>query len=345
MSDAQKQVERRDAFTLSMVDLFGCGFIAAIFLFILNLIQPQIDALANQGTVAGIQGESAGALAGAKSGPVFITIRADQELTFPGWSDAPAARINPEAADPLERFVYDQVVPDAGKLKWPKSIPLRPVANPDTPIDAEITMVLGRNVSVVRLVDWVASANGVRPFELTFNYRKGLYADIATPMPSFFSVDLVPDRASNAAYAGQLTILSPQPVASVIGWMGAVDRLTWRYGEHVTVAQPSRTLLACWLRHTGLPEDEPVVICPEDNTEISSLVGGQPSRTRAFVASVDQCVAPFAGWACTPPPEYVPEPDPPEESLDRLQCNDSGFFPLCLDVSPFASMGLANVRE
>lgn len=344
MSDAQKEVERRDAFTLSMVDLFGCGFIAAIFLFILNLIQPQIDALANQGSVAGIEGESAGAQAGAKSGPVFITIRADQELTFPDWSDAPAARVNLEA-DPLERFVYDQVVPDAGELQWPKSIALLPVANPDTPIDAEITMVLGRNVSVVRLVDWVASANGDRPFKLAFNYRKGLYADIATPMPSLFSVNLVPDRASNAAYAGQLTILSPQPVASVIGWIGAVDRVTWQYGEQATVAQPSRTLPACWLRHTGLREDEPVVICPEDNTEVSSLVGGQPSRTRAFVASADQCVAPFAGWACTPPPEYVPEPDPPEEWLDRRYYTNSGIFSHYFNVSPFGSMGSAHVQR
>ncbi|MGO7078855.1 hypothetical protein ACCT03_34425 [Rhizobium johnstonii] len=345
MSDAQKEVERRDAFTLSMVDLFGCGFIAAIFLFILNLIQPQIDALVTQGSVAGTQGESAGALAGATSGPVFITIRADQELTFPDWSDAPTARVNPEATDPLDRFVYDQVVPDAGKLQWPKSIPLLPVANLDTPIDAEITMVLGRNVSVVRLVDWVASANDGRPFKLAFNYRKGLYADIATPMPSFFSVDIVPDRASNAAYAGQLTILSTQPVTSVIGWIGAVDRLTWQYGEQATVAQPSRALLACWLRHTGLREDKPVVICPEDNTEISSLVGGQPSRIRAFVASADQCVAPFAGWSCKPPSEYVPERDPPEELLDRRHCIGSGVLSHCFGFSPLTSMRSHHVRQ
>lgn len=344
MSDAQKEVQRRDAFTVSMVDLFGCGFIAAIFLFILNLIQPQIDGLANQGSVAGIEGESAGTMAGAKSGPVFITIRADQELALSNWKDAPTARVTIDAADPLERFVYDQVVPDAGKIQWPKSILLQPIANPDKPINAEITMVLGRNVSIVRLVDWDASANGGRPFELAFNYRKKLYVDVATPMPRLFSVDLMPDRTSNAAYAGQLTILSPQPVASVIGWIGAVDRLTWQYGDHATVAQPSRTLLACWLRHTGLQEDGPVVICPEHDAEISSLVGGQPSRTRVFIASADQCVVPFAGWACTPPPEKIPEPDPPMERLDRHHCTGFGFLFRCSDFVPFVRR-LTNTQQ
>ena len=116
----EEQGEEEDSFTTSMIDLFGCGFIAAIFLF---LIYAGVQRAAQ--AAAAVAANSAGTSAGnAATGPIFIEIAAPVGSDFQ-WGRL--ARFLSEApADTTGQRTWSIVLQDGRNAgAWPITLPLR----------------------------------------------------------------------------------------------------------------------------------------------------------------------------------------------------------------------------
>lgn len=220
MSDEAKKIERRDAFTLSMVDLFGCGFISAVFLFIFNMIQPQIDAMASGGASAGIEGEQT-ALYSGQSGAAFVLISANQDLTFSDWETAPPARISEGGTV----FNYEQFLPDAGRIVWPFQISVQPKAT-GTPLDIQFSLIFGSSVATIAVEDWMPDAGENLP--VAFGYDGHLVPELDAEFGYELRVDALPDRTIGVVYAYQAVIASDQPVTADLAWIGPARRVSWK---------------------------------------------------------------------------------------------------------------------
>lgn len=210
MTEAERKAARRDAFTLSMVDLFGCGFIAATFLFVFNMLQPLIDAEERTGSLAAA---TAGQAGDGRSGPVFLSIASTQPLKL--------ADTEVQPVQDGHWYRYEFILPDSSALRWPHRVGLG-LADPDVPATVNATLTVGQQIAGVSLAGWADND----PMELTFALGTTLSADIDRPFEHTAEIELSANRRDKNAYSGRFNFFSTKPVNAAVKWSGSVSAVT-----------------------------------------------------------------------------------------------------------------------
>lgn len=144
-----------DPITVSLVDLFGCGFIAAIFLFLLYVGTQRV------GThMAGLSASEATQKArtqGRAHGPVFIQLEVPTGIGV--YREGVWRRLLSEAqASPAQQRSMTIVVPPADRIAWPQSLQFNQAAPPPAGSAISLAVHAGPLQSAVT-VDWAAMAN------------------------------------------------------------------------------------------------------------------------------------------------------------------------------------------
>jgi hypothetical protein len=323
VSEQKKRAKREEAFTLSMVDLFGCGFIAAVFLFILNMLQPQIEAA---------EAEAAGASSGSgrqgdgRAGPLLLTIKSQVALHFPGWPP----RIEPpqttvrgfSAEDTRFKFVYDQVLLDASALPWPLRFSICAKADSPEPacakpaagqFDVTVRATVGNSTAAAYLLE---SSIG-DPVTVSFEYKTKLVLKVDKDYEHFVAIGLSPKQRDNASYTSFSAAFSSAPFVAAVGWAGGVNRVAIHKKEGPSELQQSdRDIANCWLfAFSGLGTDR--LECLADPTALPANVANEPWRSGIFAQRTDTCDFPFSQYVCTDSKAAPPSIPAPTARRDR----------------------------
>lgn len=300
MNKNSKRTRQEDSFTLSMVDLFGCGFIAAIFLFIMNMLQPHIDAAAaGAATASG----DAGQLGEGLSGPVFISIKSEVPIHFPSWPkqfSPPDARAF-SAEDGRFKHIYDQVLPDASTLKWPLQADLcakreaaDACASADTAdyrFDVVVRMTAGYSTMTAYFVRQPAG----EPVNVAFDTRRSLTIKPKRAFEQRLDIDLRPERRDATSYRSLGAFFSSEPFVAASGFAGGVDKIfaTTDGREKVSI-QPQYKIAKCWVfANSAIPGGSAKIECPSDPAKLIAAVGDEPWRSDVFVLPAKACLFPF----------------------------------------------------
>lgn len=299
MSEAERTAARRDAFTLSMVDLFGCGFIAATFLFILNMLQPQLDAEERGGSLAAAVSGQAGA---GQSGPAFVSIVSSQKLDCIGQE-------TPSAEAP---FRYDYVVADSAEITWPYMVNVC-LTDPTVAATVDLRFTFSGQTAGMGIAGW---SDG-QPIDVRFSLNPKLTADIDREWDHALRVDLLTRGSGRAAYSGRFVFRSPSPIAAAVKWSGKVDTLKILRGdgssESLSTGDPDADCAVVFdqvqgheFAYCGAAADN----LPEPGTELSGMSsttfgpGDCLSKTslgaEACLPTVEQNCALLAGTSCGP---------------------------------------------
>lgn len=212
--DEERKIVRRDSFTLSMVDLFGCGFIAATFLFIFNMLQPQLDAAERSGSMAA-QAER-GSLGTGDGGPVLVAIRSTRPLAD---FEVPYTREG-------ESYLYEYLLADSAAERWPYHRVLTPAV--DAPAgDVTVRFTLGNQVATASVRGWSDAV----PIDFSFSVDSGLRASVDRDFGHQVEVELLPRRPGNAAYVSRYAFFSDEVLLGAVSWLGDVDSIVLRRGD------------------------------------------------------------------------------------------------------------------
>ena len=292
MNESNRRAARAEAFTLSMVDLFGCGFIAATFLFIFNMLQPQIDAAQRAGTLALTTTASAGGTG--PPGPMLVSIWSNQPLDFVGLKLAASHREN--------GFFYDIVEPDSARVPWPYTLKLEHQKGAKGVTQVRLRATLNNEAAEAIIANW--NGNGLIP--VSFTLSAGLHSTVNGIFKHKVEVDLLPLRAGNDAYSTRFSFFSAQPIDAAVAWAGKVHTLETRGSEAGTLRiATANSDTDCTLvlddvhnRHFTYCGDPTVAQMPDPAGELSQ------SAARSFAAN--ECWKIDAADAtCTTPTQQI----------------------------------------
>lgn len=302
MSARANRAKQEEAFTLSMVDLFGCGFIAAIFLFILNIIQPQIEAAESKSSasIAGSGQQGAGT-----TGPVFISVKSNLPLRFKEW---PVRGGAPDGATPgvarkdnRFKFTYDQVAPDAAALKWPLRFSFCGSAAPNNADCSNQADPLAKSDIVVRVTlgnstaaAYFVSQRVADAVSINFAYARDFLMKANQSYKHEVQLDLAPAKKGNASYRSISAFYSSDPFSAAMGWSGGEEQrtLTNKRTRSVAIYAPN-----CWVfvQTDGSPD---LLKCPNEVRELTESVGEEPWRSDIFAQGIGACTFPFDRGLC-----------------------------------------------
>lgn len=343
MSKGARKARREDSFSLSMVDLFGCGFIAAIFLFILNLLQPQIEAAAMG---AGRSSGGAGRVGQGMTGPVFISVRSDVPIQFLSWpwrgrEPLPATEYAGTGNDRF-KHTYDQVLPDAAALRWPLQLDFcakRDPAEkdcgfpsaPDSRFNLVVRVVLGYSTITAYFVQHSVSER----INVSFDARRSLSVKSRQEFEHRVDMELRPNRRDPTSFHSVSAFFSTEPFAAAAGWAGGVERVwaSTKDRERGVVETPS-TAARCWAFGTSIQSRGGIrLVCPTDTKRLTAAVGDGSWRSEVFAQPLSACFFPFDENGCkraaagTPPLVQIPSPWPGPEPYTSTAAQ------VCIDVS------------
>lgn len=265
MSPSAKKAERKDAFTLSMVDLFGCGFIAAIFLFILNMMQPALDATANDGLAAGLEGGQAALFSG-QSGSAFILVSATHDLEFLPWG-AGAQPVVREDENEMLRYNFEQFVTDIGQISWPMELLVQPKGlEMDRWVNLQVTFIFGTSVTSVAVQGWDALSDG--PLPVTFRFDGSVRPQLGKPFAHQLTMDVLPERTDGIVYGYRALIASDSPVRARLDWIGPSRRVSWEDNSGIRHSVSPGEGVVCSFSPT---EPAPPAICGAEREKANTL--------------------------------------------------------------------------
>lgn len=309
MSRAAQKVKREDSFSLSMVDLFGCGFIAAIFLFILNLVQPQIEAAVGVAASSGSAGRSGTGL----SGPVFVSVRSEVPVRFSTWpvrgaAPGPAPLLGTGGGgDHRFKYSYDQLLPDAATLKWPLHLDLCATTSTNSEDCGEPETQNGRLDLVVRVVVGYSTSTAYlirhpvrEPINLAFEFGRTLRVRTKRVYEHRVDLDMRPDPRSSTGFHALGSFHSPDPLRAAAGWISGVAKVsaTGRARDRMTHETPS-AVTPCWAFADSVqPGGGLRLVCPSDQERLVEAVGNGSWRSEVFAQFASECSFPFNGNAC-----------------------------------------------
>lgn len=316
MSKSATRAKREDSFNLSMVDLFGCGFIAAIFLFILNVLQPQLEAAGDAGTAS----KGAGRAGDGFNGPVFVSIKSEMPVHFlnagPGFIAPDEAR-GFSADDQRFKYTYDQIFPNASALKWPLAASFCMTSDPADKACRQNDAGVSRSDVVVRLslgystmtAFFVGHALGER-LDLAFDPRRSLTLKIKQEFVHQLEIDLRPKRREPVSYRSLGWFFSAKPFVAAAGWLGGVAEISTTTKDQAReLGKAPSNVARCWVfADSAMPGGAPSVICPENAETLVSAVGDEPWRSDVFAQAVEACRFPFDLVKPCKPPAAEPQP-------------------------------------
>ena len=247
-----------------MVDLFGCGFIAAIFLFLANMMQPLIDAR---------QAETAGAVSArggsGLTGPVFVHLSSWPVVLHEWPEELPR--------EPVTELAV--VLPDAAKIRWPVRIAFEQ-AEADEPYTAEITLVVGSQAATV-VVDRFIKSDG--RFLVSLNQDRRLTVEVYGPLDEQFRAELLPSRKERRAFTNSFLVVGRDARPALFAWADKVSRVkASRQGRDFTIAPDYRGQAPCRLLvHQEL---DPLLSCGQSVEWVLDFVSEKFSRASQFVS-------------------------------------------------------------
>lgn len=263
MSDSAKKAERKDAFTLSMVDLFGCGFISAIFLFIFNMIQPALDAIETGGIAAGLE-EEQGTVFSGQSGAAFILVSSSSDLVLANWETGTAPDVRRDENATLS-YNFEQFVADVSRISWPLELTILP-KDDSRWIDLQVTVIFGTSVATVALHDWDPPSDG--PLSVTFGFDGSLRPGLGGEFAHLLNIDVVPERSAGMVYGQRALVASNYPFRTNLDWIGPARRVSWRDNAGVSGALPPDAGTVCTFALVGPQE---TVSCTVDQDTANEL--------------------------------------------------------------------------
>lgn len=335
MSARANRAKQEEAFTLSMVDLFGCGFIAAIFLFILNIIQPQIEAAESKSSasIAGSGQQGVGT-----TGPVFISVKSRLPLHFMEWpvrDGAPDGSVLGIAKkDDRFKFTYDQVAPDAAGLKWPLRFSLcgntvlnnadcSNQADPVATSDIVVRVTLGNSTAAAYFV----SQRVGDPVSISFAYARDFVMKVNRSYEHEVHLDLAPAKRGNASYRSAGAFYSGGPFTAAMGWSGGEEPRTLSNKKEQSYVISAAN---CWVFVQSDGSGSDLLKCPDDTRELTESVGEEPWRSDIFAQVTGGCTFPFDHGLCQVAPK-APVAPAQAPNIDGCRFFICGYFRLGID--------------